>query len=79
MESNIQNFIYPLQRYHGEVKPDALVFNANLQEFATKISYICNLQTNGKLSLEKSYQQMNTMNETVTMQSFSTRNWQRCR
>jgi len=49
-------FIYPRSRYYGQVKPENLVFNANLQEFAQRVSYICNLETAGKLSPEESYQ-----------------------
>jgi len=51
-------FIYPRSRYYGQIKPENLVFNANLQEFAQRISYICNLETGGKLSAEESYQQI---------------------
>lgn len=51
-------FLYPRSRYHGQIKPEELVFNANLQEFTQRISFICNLQTNGKLSAEASYQQI---------------------
>ncbi len=29
------NFLHPRSHYYGEVKPENLVFNANLQEFAT--------------------------------------------
>ena len=49
-------FLYPRSRYYGQVKPESLVFNANLQEFAQQVSYICNLQTAGKLSSEEAYQ-----------------------
>ncbi|WP_224092422.1 hypothetical protein [Nostoc sp. MS1] len=55
---NKENFLYPRGRYYGQVKPENLVFNANLQEFAQKISYICNLETNGKLSPEEAYEQI---------------------
>jgi len=51
-------FLHPRSRYHGQIKPEELVFNANLQEFTQRISFICNLQTNGKLSAEASYQQV---------------------
>jgi hypothetical protein len=43
------------------VKPENLVFNANLQEFAQRVNYICNLETNGKLSPEESYQQIKVL------------------
>ena len=52
------NFIYPQHRYHGKVKPENIVFNSNLQEFAQKISYICNLETGGKVPPEKAYKQI---------------------
>jgi hypothetical protein len=56
-----EDFLYPRGRYYGQVKPENLVFNANLQEFAQKISYICNLETNGKLSPEDAYEQIKAL------------------
>ncbi|MBD1860462.1 MULTISPECIES: hypothetical protein [Trichocoleus] len=55
------NFLYPRSRYHGEVKPENLVFNANLQEFAQRVSYICCLETGGKLTPEESYKQVKAL------------------
>jgi polyhydroxyalkanoate synthesis regulator phasin len=52
------DFLYPRSRYYGQVKPENLVFNANLQEFAQRVSYICNLETAGKLTPEESYNQI---------------------
>ncbi len=49
------SFLYPRSTYRGQVKPENLVFNANLQEFAHKVSYICNLETAGKLEPEEAY------------------------
>lgn len=54
-------FLTPRGRYRGQVKPEHLVFNANLQEFAVRVSYLCNLQTNGKLSPEEAYEQIKTL------------------
>lgn len=48
-------FLFPRSHYHGKVKPENLLFNANLQEFTQRVSFICNLETNGKLSPEESY------------------------
>ncbi len=31
--TDLHNFLYPRSRYQGSVKPENLVFNANLQEF----------------------------------------------
>lgn len=55
------NFLYPHSPYHGEVKPENLVFNANLQQFAQRASYICNLETGGKISTEEAYQQIKSL------------------
>ncbi len=52
------SFLLPRSRYRGKVKPENLVFNANLQEFAQRVSYISCLETNGKLSPEESYEQI---------------------
>lgn len=52
------NFLYPRNSYYGQVKPENLVFNANLQEFSQRVNYICNLGTNGKLTPEDSYNQI---------------------
>ncbi|QSJ16973.1 hypothetical protein JYQ62_35835 [Nostoc sp. UHCC 0702] len=52
------NFLYPRGRYYGQVKPENLVFNANLQEFAQRVSYICNLETGGKLPPDDAYEQI---------------------
>ncbi|XPM56327.2 MAG: DUF7219 family protein [Leptolyngbya sp. IPPAS B-1204] len=55
------DFLYPHSHYRGSVQPENLVFNANLQEFAHRVSLICGLQTNGKLSPEESYQQIHAL------------------
>lgn len=54
-------FLHPRSHYRGQFKPENLAFNANLQEFAQRVTYICNLETNGKLSPEESYQQIKTL------------------
>ncbi|NEO31465.1 MAG: hypothetical protein F6K36_13725 [Symploca sp. SIO3C6] len=53
-----EDFLYPYGRYYGQVNPENLVFNANLQEFAQQVSYVCNLETNGKLPPEDAYNQI---------------------
>lgn len=52
------NFLLSRSRYRGHVKPENLVFNANLQEFAQRVTYISCLETNGKISPEESCQQI---------------------
>jgi hypothetical protein len=61
--SDLDDFLYPHSSYHGQVKPENLVFNANLQEFAQKVSYLCNLETAGKISSYDAYQQIKTLYE----------------
>ncbi|ERN41808.1 hypothetical protein KR51_00016610 [Rubidibacter lacunae KORDI 51-2] len=56
--SNKDKFLYPRHRYYGEVKPEYIVFNANLQEFAQRVSYTCNLETGGKIAPEVAFRQI---------------------
>ena len=56
-----ENFLYPHSKYYGEFKPENLVFNANLQEFAQKVGYIVNLQTAGKVTSEEAYEKIKAL------------------
>ncbi|BAQ65703.1 hypothetical protein [Geminocystis sp. NIES-3709] len=56
-----ENFIFPHTSYRGEFTPENLMFNANLQEFAQKVSYICNLETNGKIPPQDAYKQIKNL------------------
>ena len=61
-QDNTKNgFFYPLSSYRGEFSPGTLTFNANLQEFAHKVSFICNLETGGKISPQEAYEQINEL------------------
>ncbi len=60
------NFLYPLSRYYGQFTPEQLIFNANLQEFAQRISLLCGLETGGKLSPEETYQQIKVLWQNLT-------------
>lgn len=57
-ENDKNQFIYPRRKYYGEFTPENLMFNANLQEFAQKVSYICNLETAGKINTNYAYQEI---------------------
>lgn len=35
-----------------------IIFDVNLQEFATRIGYICSLEANGKLTTVEAYEQI---------------------
>ncbi|MBR8827952.1 MAG: hypothetical protein DSM107014_08635 [Gomphosphaeria aponina SAG 52.96 = DSM 107014] len=55
---NKNNFLYPQSRYHGKFSPEALMFNANLQDFAQGVSYIAGLHTGGKISSAAAYAEL---------------------
>ncbi|MGG6297520.1 DUF7219 family protein [Leptolyngbya sp. AN02str] len=59
--SERSDFLVPRSRYYGEVRPQNLVFNANLQEFSQRVSLICGLETNGKLTPEESYKEIKSL------------------
>jgi len=63
---DVANFLAPRSRYRGQVKPENLVFNANLQEFSQRVMLISGLETNGKLSPEESYQQISQLWEKLS-------------
>ena len=44
---------------YGQVKPENLVFNANLQEFAEKVGIITSLETNGSSQLMRLTNRLN--------------------
>lgn len=53
-----ENFFIPIGRYRGEFTPEHLAFNANLQEFAQRVSLLCGLETGGKIPPEEAYQEI---------------------
>ena len=62
MNDNPENvkdkFFNPQSRYRGEFTPESLAFNANLQEFANRISIICSLETGGRMNTEDAYKEI---------------------
>jgi hypothetical protein len=60
-EQERENFVSPLATYRGEFSPQQLAFNANLQEFAQRVSLLCGLETNGKVSTEEAYKQIKAL------------------
>lgn len=59
-ESNPEknDFLYPMGRYRGEFTLENVTFNANLQEFAQKVGFVCNLETGGKLTSDQAYDEI---------------------
>ena len=58
MADEKSDFLYPRRSYYGQFSPKNLAFDANLQEFAQKVTYICALENNGKLPPEEAYKQI---------------------
>ena len=56
-----RKFLFAQSRYRGEFTPEKLAFNSNLQEFAQRISIICNLETNGKIAPDDAYKQIKAL------------------
>lgn len=54
-------FLYPRARYYGDFKPENLAFNANLQEFAQRVAFVCGLETGGKISPDEAYEEIRQM------------------
>ncbi|WP_404788959.1 hypothetical protein [Altericista sp. CCNU0014] len=54
-------FLRPRSRYYGEFTPENLVFDANLQEFAAQVGFICALETSGKISNAEAYRQIKAL------------------
>jgi hypothetical protein len=56
--SSKDDFLFPRSKYWGEFTPKRLAFNANLQEFAQRVSFVCNLETGGKMSGHEAYDEI---------------------
>ncbi|MBC1298695.1 hypothetical protein GNF11_27980 [Nostoc sp. UCD122] len=65
------NFLYQRYRYLGKYTPQSFLFNANLQEFSERVCYLSNLQTSGKISSQKCYEEIEFLWQQLT-QSFKT-------
>ena len=57
-DSGKDQFLHPIGPYRGDFSPAHLAFNANLQEFASRVSLLCGLETGGKISTDQAYQQI---------------------
>ncbi|WP_071518025.1 hypothetical protein [Geitlerinema sp. PCC 9228] len=61
MAPELQDFLYPRRRYNGSFSLENLAFDANLQEFAQKVNYICNLENGGKMTPDQAYEEIKTL------------------
>jgi len=58
IDKSKEQFLYPIGRYRGEFTPEHLAFNANLQEFAQRVSLLCGLETGGKIPPGDAYKEI---------------------
>lgn len=58
-------FLLKTSRFQGKFTPENLMFDANLQEFAQRVNYICGLAADGKISLKEAYSQIETLFEVL--------------
>lgn len=56
-----EGFLYPIGHYRGEFTPEHLAFNANLQEFAQRVSLLCGLETGGKIPPGEAYKEIKNL------------------
>ncbi|MEO0687142.1 MAG: hypothetical protein AAFY76_19360 [Cyanobacteria bacterium J06649_11] len=63
--SEFEEFLYPRSRYYGDFSPENLIFNANLQQFSQRVTYICALQSGGKLNSIEAYAQIKQLWKTL--------------
>lgn len=52
MDQSIQQFLYGYASYRQSNRPECRAFNRMLQYFAQRVTYLCNLHSNGKLSAD---------------------------
>jgi len=69
------DFLYPRSRYYGQVKPENLVFNANLQEFAQRVSYHLQPGNRWEAYPRRVLQPNQRPLETIETYQKATRNW----
>ena len=53
--SSANRFLYPYRSSARAHHPEEIIFDANLQEFAQRVSYIASLEVGGKLSQGDSF------------------------
>ncbi|NET53221.1 MAG: hypothetical protein F6K09_32520 [Merismopedia sp. SIO2A8] len=53
--------MYAKVPYFGPSKTEYIAFHSKLQEFSLRVSYICGLESSGKLSPEQAYEQMKSL------------------
>ena len=56
-----EEFLYPKSLYHGQFSPLDMLFDNNLQDFSQRISIICALENNGKITPKEAYSRIKSL------------------
>jgi len=67
-QENKNNFLYAVSPYHGENSLKNKFFNLKLQEFASHVSVIASLHSNGKLSSQEVNKQLQKLWEDLYLE-----------
>lgn len=57
------DMLAPRAKFHGEFTPENLAFDANLQEFAHRVAYVCGLETAGKITPDEAHRRIRVLYE----------------
>lgn len=57
------DFLTPRASFQGEFTPENLAFDANLQEFAQRVAYVCALETAGKITPAEAHRRIRALYE----------------
>jgi hypothetical protein len=57
----LNQFLYPYTLSSANLPPNQLLLDANLQEFSSRVSVICALESNGKISPIEAYRQIKAL------------------
>lgn len=63
MTEPLDSFLYPKRTCVGQLTPDNLQFNSDLQKFTNKLDIICSLETGGKIKTEEAYKMIKKLCE----------------
>lgn len=55
------DFLNPRASFQGEFTLENLAFDANLQEFAARVAYVCALETAGKITPAEAHRRIRTL------------------
>lgn len=55
------DYLTPRASFQGKFTPENLAFDANLQEFAQRVAYVCALETAGKITPAEAHRRIRAL------------------